>query len=239
MKYICRQVNPAYQESPMYRDRGIWNEIYDRLFLIPTDHCYGIRNDVSKDFFNNMEDATDAWYAVKERSPHGNYDTITEILNDLLCREDGEKWDTRQAHAWEEILDSWDEDEESVVLKALDLYYGGDWDSKQIRGCSQGDWALVYFDSSVWSKESIEALEIEYFNLGEEWCCSCDPMTDEEAEESEAEDADRSDCVYTYVYGWKEENKRKELAEVIGCDEDEVVMFKYCGVVNHSVYSRV
>ena len=61
----------------------------------------------------------------------------------------------------------------------------------------------------------------------------------EEAEESEAEDADRSDCVYAYVYGWKEENKRKELAKVIGCDEDEVVMFKHCGVVNHSVYSRV
>ena len=60
----------------------------------------------------------------------------------------------------------------------------------------------------------------------------------EEAEESEAEDADRSDCVYAYVYGWKEENKCKELAEVIGCDEDEVVMFKHCGVVERSVYSR-
>lgn len=54
MKYICKQVDPAYQESPMYRDRGIWNEIYDRLFLIPTDHCYGIRNDILKDFFNNF-----------------------------------------------------------------------------------------------------------------------------------------------------------------------------------------
>ena len=60
-----------------------------------------------------------------------------------------------------------------------------------------------------------------------------------EEDEEEDEDADRSDCVYTYVYGWKEENKRKELAEVIGCDEDEVVMFKYCGVVDRSVYSRV
>lgn len=74
--------------------------------------------------------------------------------------------------------------------------------------------------------------------------CSADTQHEaeqdkEEAEESEAEDADRSDCVYTYVYGWKEENKRKELAEVIGCDEDEVVMFKYCGVVERSVYSRV
>ena len=37
---------------------------------------------------------------------------------------------------------------------------------------------------------------------------------------------------------WKEENKRKELAEVIGCDEDEVIMFKHCGVVERSVYSR-
>ena len=38
MKYICRQVNPEYQESPMYVDKDRWNEIYDRLFLIPTDH---------------------------------------------------------------------------------------------------------------------------------------------------------------------------------------------------------
>ena len=54
MKYICRQVNPAYQESPMYGDKDRWNEIYDRLFLVPADHCYGIRNDILKDFFNNF-----------------------------------------------------------------------------------------------------------------------------------------------------------------------------------------
>ena len=237
MKYICKQVNPMHQESPIYGDKDRWNEIYDRLFLVPTDGCYGIRNDVLKDFFNNMEEAADAWWAVKEKSPYRTYNTITEILNDLLCREDGEKWDSRQAHAWKEILDSWDEDEESVVLKALDLYYGGDWDSKQIKGCSQGDWALVYFDSSVWPKESIEALEIEYFNLGEEWICSCTPITDEEAEEATEEDTE--DEVWVYVYSWDEEGKRKEIADSIGCDEDEVVMFKYCGVVERSVYSRV
>lgn len=237
MKYICRQENPAYQESPMYRDMDMWNEIYDRLFLVPTDHCYGIRNDVLKDFFNNVEEAANEWYAIKEKSPYKTYDTITEILNNLLYREDGKKWDTRQAHAWKEILDSWDEDEESVVLKALDLYYGGDWDSRQIRGCSQGDWALVYFDCSVWPKESIEALEIEYFNLGEEWICSCTPITDEEAEEATEEDTE--DEVWVYVYSMDEEGKRKEIAEAIGCNEDEVVMFKHCGVVERSVYSRV
>ena len=57
MKYICRQVNPVYQESPIYGDMDVWNKIYDRLFLVPTDHCYGIRNDVLKDFFNNVEEA--------------------------------------------------------------------------------------------------------------------------------------------------------------------------------------
>ena len=55
MKYICRQVDPAYQESPMYGYIDVWNEIYDRLFLVPKDRCYGIRNDVLKDFFNNIE----------------------------------------------------------------------------------------------------------------------------------------------------------------------------------------
>ena len=40
MKYICRQVNPAYQESPTYGDKDRWNEIYDRLFLIPTENCF-------------------------------------------------------------------------------------------------------------------------------------------------------------------------------------------------------
>lgn len=136
-----------------------------------------------------------------------------------------------------ETLDSWDEDEERIVLKALDLYYGGNWDSEQIRGCCQGDWALVYFDSSEWSKESIEALEIEYFNLGEEWVCSCTPITDEEAKEATEEDT--TDEVWVYVYSWNEESKRKEIADAIGCNENEVVMFKHCGVVNYSVYDRV
>ena len=122
-------------------------------------------------------------------------------------------------------------------MKALGLYYGGDWDSRQIKGCCQGDWALVYFDSSVWSRESIEALEFEYFNLGEEWCCSCVPISDEEAEEATEEDTE--DEVRVYVHSWDEEGKRKEIANAIGCDEDEVVMFKHCGVVERSVYSRV
>lgn len=237
MKYICRQVNPVYQESPIYEYRDMWNEMYDKLFLVPTDCCYGIRNDILKDFFDNVEEAADAWYAVKEKSSYRIHNTITEILNDLLCREDGKKWNARQAHAWKEILDSWDEDEERIVLKALDLYYGGDWDSRQIHGCCQGDWALIYFDSSMWTKESIEALEIEYFNLGEEWVCSCTPITDEEAEEATEEDT--VDEVWVYVYSWDEEGKRKEIADTIGCNENEVVMFEHRGVVNHSVYGRV
>lgn len=236
MKYICRQVNPAYQESPIYRDKDRWNEIYNKLFLVPTEHCYGIRNDVLQDFFNNVEEAANEWYAIKEKSSYRTYDTITEILNNLLCREDDKRWNTRQVHAWKEILDSWDEDEEGIVLKALDLYYGGNWDSKQISGCCQGDWALIYFDSSEWPEESIKALEIEYFNLGEEWICSCTPMTDEEAEEATEEDT--TDEVWVYVYSWDEEGKRKEIAEAIGCNEGEVIMFEYCGVVNYSVYSR-
>ena len=107
MKYICRQVNPAYQESPIYRCRGIWDEEYDRLFLVPTKNCYGIRNDVLKNFFSNVEEAADEWYAIKEKSFYRTYNTITEILSDLLCREDNKKWNTRQAHAWKEIFDSW------------------------------------------------------------------------------------------------------------------------------------
>lgn len=237
MKYICRQANPVYQESPMYRDVDIWDEVYNKLFLVPTEKCYGIRNDILKNFFNNVEEAADEWYAIKEKSSYRTYDTITELLNNLLCREDDKKWNARQAHAWKEILDSWDEDEERIVIKALNLYYGGDWDSRQITGCCQGDWALVYFDSCEWPKESIDALEIEYFNLGEEWICSCTPITDEEAKEATEEDT--TDEVWIYVYSGDEESKCKEIADAIGCNKDEIIMFRHCGVVNHSVYSRV
>ena len=61
----------------------------------------------------------------------------------------------------------------------------------------------------------------------------------EEAEEAEAEDADRSDCVYAYVYGWRDEDKRKELAETIGCNVEEIVMFEYTGEASYSTYNRV
>ena len=41
MKYICKQMNPAYQESPLFRDRDMWDDVYDRLYLVPADRCIG------------------------------------------------------------------------------------------------------------------------------------------------------------------------------------------------------
>lgn len=42
MKYICKQMNPAYQESPLSRDRDMWDDMYNRLYLVPADHCIDI-----------------------------------------------------------------------------------------------------------------------------------------------------------------------------------------------------
>ena len=238
MKYICKQMNPAYQESPLFRDRDIWDDMYDRLYLVPADHCIGIHNDNLMDIINNIYNMAEEYDDICANKAY-YYTSVTEMLNDMMPRYNGGKWNTMEVHKWKDILSNWDEDDTSVMCRMLDLAFGGNWQGREIHGCCQGDWALVYYDSEAYRKESIDYLEIEYFNLGEEWCCSCDPMTDEEAEDAEAEDADRGDCVYTYVYGWREEDKRKELAETIGCNAEEIVMFEYTGEASYSTYNKV
>lgn len=236
MKYICKQLNPAYQESPLFLDYDMWDDMYDRLYLVPADRYVGIHNDKLKNITSVVNEMAEEYKDICNGV--GYYGIASAMLNDMMPRYNGGKWNTMEVHKWKEILSNWDEDDEGMVCRMLDLALGGDWQSKEIHGCCQGDWALVYYDSKVYDKDSIEYLEIEYFNLGEEWICSLDAMTDAEAEEAEAEDVYNMDNVCTYVYGWREEDKRKELAEVIGCDVEEVVMFEYAGEVSCSTYRR-
>ena len=55
------------------------------------------------------------------------------------------------------------------VLRALKLYTGKTWDRVTIRGTCQGDWQEVYFPVDEYSRETLQALEVEYFNTGTEW----------------------------------------------------------------------
>ena len=82
-------------------------------------------------------------------------------------------------------------------------------------------------------------MEAEYFNTGEEWLIYEEPVEIEESEtENACEIAEEEDSfAYTiYVTSWKDEEKRKEIADEIGCKPDEVLLFSFDHYVKQPVY---
>lgn len=129
------------------------------------------------------------------------------------------------AHMPDDFRRVWERFDENRVLRALKLYTGKTWDCLTIRGTCQGDWQNVYFPADEYSREALQALEIEYFNLGTEW------------EISRADAPEDSYCMYCYEDS--PEQIRAEIASAEGVTPDEIEMHAFTGWSRTPVYSEV
>lgn len=231
MKYIARQINPTYQESPMFVC-GV--DDYEGIFVIPTDRCTGINEEDYNDFINRINDYVSDFENGFEYS--GYYANLTELLKFEIY--DGEKPNTHIVHKWKEVFENWDSDDIEIVCNALSLYYNAEYDYTSIHGCCQGDYAEVIYDTAKWSAEAIEAFEIEYFNLGTEWMIDYEPIEDEIINDDDFDVNNYGDCA-VYVYDWSDDGQRKELADAIGCKAENVIMFEYAGSYSMPVYNKI
>lgn len=115
-----------------------------------------------------------------------------------------------------EIQDAHDANDETYgdevttdeLLDALKVETGEEWEVSTICGSSQGEWRRVLHRAAI--REYIRgAFSIEYWNEGSEW-------TDEDG------------CGY-YVTAWNDDGIRRELAEYVGCDPEDVVLMEFDG----------
>ena len=234
MKVYARQINPSYQESPLM----IFDEWPEDLIVTGNrdyqSHTIFEYNRI-KEYFDDM---------ASEWNQNGMYGSekysLKEVLHDYgFERNDGKPWTTKQRHEWKLLMESeyYDSRDDEIILKALELMTGAEWKSTTIRGCCQGDWQNVYYRADRWDKKSLEAFEIEYFNTGSEWMIHDPTITDGIEEVPETPEDISGFC--GYCHSWNEDGIREEIANMAGCNPEDVEMWAWDGTNYSDSYRMV
>ena len=112
-------------------------------------------------------------------------------------------------------------DDEGIIAEALSIVTGQKWEYKQISGCCQSDWNYIYYRPDEWTAKALEYFEIEYFNTGKEW---------------RLEDEEGDDFGNVYTHEWKDDERKREIAENIGVDPGEVTLYLFDGWIKTAKY---
>ena len=230
MKIYAKQINPAYQESPLFYDNMFPENIVVSGNNKYIDHTIPAFDKIIQ-YFDEMANAWEEANFYYQYNSNGEYIktkkrpdyTISELLRDYgFMREDGKPWNNHQKHEWKLLFeDGAGADEEETILSCLRLITGKMWECKQIAGCAQGEWNYIYYPVDEWSKAALEAFEAEYFNTGSEW------IIDEGDFKPEENDPDEISGYSIYCASWNEEGIKQEIADFEGVDIDDVILFPF------------
>ena len=156
---------------------------------------------------------------------YGNRDYIrrtSETFDEVLeCLEDGDFSDFGftgyKAERLEYLCNEYytqGANNEAIIAEALSIVTRQKWEYRQISGSCQSEWNYIYYRPEEWPEKALEYFEIEYFNTGDEW-------------RIEGEEGDDLGSVYTHE--WDDDEQKREIAENIGVDPDEVTLYLFDG----------
>ena len=221
MRIYAKQVPPEHQESPFD-----YNE-YTDIILTGNRNYRGQAPEWFDNLESRLEDAADEWNALQVG--HGWYNNWGDVLADLLAPVDREAYTRAERLEWAAIVNRWPAthnglEELRVILDALRLITGKKWEWRTLRGVCQGDWIDCYYPADSWSDAALDALEVEYFNTGSEWCIK------------ESED---DPGYYQYCTGWNNDLIRAEIAETAGTSPENVILYVFTGWSRSASYEEV
>ena len=226
MKIYAKQVPPEYQESPLF----LRNEFFPDDIAV-----YGNRNynehlpPVFERVYNALEsgELLEAWEAINDHGDGYYYNWASALV--MIAPEEGRGPYTREERKkkWPDVAyrycnaarGSWEEDQ--ALCDALELATGEAWETGTIRGCCQGDWQNVCYPVKNWNRDALEEFKTEYFNTGSEWI-----VHDENTDPDGPEDITGFSV---YCHGWETEDIKKEIAEVYGALDAEVILYEFSG----------
>lgn len=228
MKYYTRQIAPEYQESPLYMED--WPEnVYVFGNRYYTEHAEELQ-DIRAALYNIAEE----WEAMQDGRPYTK--NLHAAIWYELPRDSGKGYTRAErleiVQLAEECADcfSWSDEEIKIMLRALEIAHGEEYDSATIRGCCQGDWQKIIYPARH-GRGWLEAFEAEYFNTGTEW----EIHDGEEA----PEDPEDISGYSVYCVSWNEAGQRQEIADVIGCDPSDVIMYEFTGYARTACYKEI
>lgn len=227
MCYYAKQIEPEHQ-NPYLED----DEYYNDIAVFGNRHF----KDRIPDVVETVLDALEYGRLRYEKSELANYGfgCMTEALSSVLPPPKAKYagWDVYKLRKFaDEYMECHPSKEPEIICKVLKIVTGEEWNSKTIRGCSQYEWNNIIYPKKKYSRADIRNFETLYFNMGSEWI-----IHDEDSEPKTPDDISGY-CVY--CVGWDGEGVRKELADYIGCDTSDIVMYAHDGYTRTSKYKEV
>lgn len=219
MKIYAKQVNPEYQESPLFNDSCFPSNI---AVFGNRDYREHIPEAISH-VLETLKSGELSYEIDRAGSECAWYKNATEAINDLLPRENGKRYGTRAIHELKTLVDEWNtcdsSDEPRVLCCVLDIVTGKEWDWNEIHGCCQGEWNRVYFPANDWDSAALEAFEFEYFNNGIELIVH--------DEHGAPESVDDISGYSFYAHCYSIDDAKDEIARFHGVSVDDVVLYEY------------
>ena len=160
--------------------------------------------------------------------------SILAYLRDMLPKkENGKKITPKQAHDIKVLLDSnyryYSDYEEGIIIACLSIIYGEEYESFDLKGCCQGEWAKLYAPATT-SQKMVDYIEAIYFATGSEI----------EVHDSDEPVKDASD-IYGWTFytsEWNEDTIKDEIAKECGVKKEDVVLYKFTGYSKSEVYEK-
>ena len=237
IKYYAKQINPEYQEDDLfysYKDKqghyqvGINDEFYVDNLIITGNKEYHSFTTKAYDKVMRIEETYYEYEPLTYKGSNKCYWTsLTEYIEWYCPKDNGKKYSTKEIHQWKLLLEKYSNhwDIEDIMCDALALITGKTWRSFTIRGICQRDWQEGYASDEV-SKEGLAYVEMCYFNTGSQYMVY----------ESEDDFNNDGDCYSMYVDSY---NSKHYMAELLGCEEDEIEMYDFDGYIKTPQYKRV
>lgn len=231
MKIYAKQVPPEDQESPLFHE-----DFPKNIIVTGNRHFNSHTIPVYDRILDCYDEAAEEIENIRSRNGYAAYTTVTEAINDYFpALEYREKpYNSRDIHRIRVCLELYGTRkyyEGDYILEMLEAITGEAWRTTTIRGTCQSDWQDIYYPVKSWSAESIAYFEAEYFNTGSEWIVhdgNTEPETPEEIE-----------GFYCYCYSWKTEDLKKEIANIAGYPDAEVILYQYAGYTKTTQYQEV
>lgn len=172
--------------------------------------------------------------ATEDLEIYGNRDfkrrTSAKFDEVLECLENGDFSDFKftgcKAERLEELCNKYGTRgalDEQIIAEALSIVTGQKWEYRQISGCCQSDWNYIYYRPEEWTEKTLGYFEIEYFNIGDEW---------------RIEDEEGDDLGSVYTHEWNDDEKKREIAENIGVEPEDVALYLFDGWTKTAKYKE-
>lgn len=233
MKVYAKQIDPEYQEIPLFIDGGFPDSIV----------AFG-----NRDFFSHTTDVFDKVYSVLEQGELAEaleypkewkewYKSATEAITDYLPPENKSNYSNKDIHTLRRLVIDYSccacSKENDIICKVISIVSGKKWDYRTIRGSCQGEWQEIFYPVDDWEEEDLKRFETEYFNEGSEWIvCESefDPKTDSAIDI----------CGYSiYCTSWSNDGIKREIASAEGVMLQDVILYTFGGYTKTPKYKEV